>query len=290
MSRDIKLLHPELQEIIPKFQKECEKQGLKVKITDTLRNKQEQNNLYAQGRSKPGKVVTNVKYPDSNHNWGMAFDFCRNDGKGAYNDTDSWFAKVGKVGVKFGLEWGGSWKDFPDKPHLELTKYGTTKSLKRKYGTPEEFKNTWKKEVEKINKVEKKKEVRYMHQNIDFKYRDKTVKLDVINDNGTNYVKVRDIVKLLDKAIEYDNSTKLTTIEDYITTINVNIDGEDLLIEAIKDKNKNHVPIREFSNELGYDVDYDEVTKGISLKKKPTNNANSNGKYKSRKKLLFKRR
>ena len=47
MSRDIKLLHPELQAIIPKFLEECKKQGLIVKTTDTLRTKEEQNKLYA---------------------------------------------------------------------------------------------------------------------------------------------------------------------------------------------------------------------------------------------------
>ncbi len=49
MSRDIKLLHPEVQAIIPKFLEECKKQGLIVKTTDTVRTKEEQNKLYAQG-------------------------------------------------------------------------------------------------------------------------------------------------------------------------------------------------------------------------------------------------
>lgn len=106
MSRDIKLLHPEVQAIIPKFLAECKRQGLIVKITDTVRNKKEQDDLYAKGRTKPGKIVTWVKYPYSNHNWGMAFDVCRNDGKDAYFDGDNWFKKVGKVGKEFGLAWG----------------------------------------------------------------------------------------------------------------------------------------------------------------------------------------
>ena len=75
------------------------------------------------------------KNPYSNHNWGMAFDICRNDGRGDYNDSDSWFKKVGTVGVKLGLEWGGNWKGTPDKPHFELTKYGDTNTLAKKYTT-----------------------------------------------------------------------------------------------------------------------------------------------------------
>lgn len=74
MSRDITLLHPKVQAIIPKFLQECKKQGLIVKVTDTLRTKEEQDSLYAQGRTKLGKIVTWVSYPYSNHNWGMAFD------------------------------------------------------------------------------------------------------------------------------------------------------------------------------------------------------------------------
>lgn len=102
--KDVTLLHPELQKIITQFLKEAEKQGFIVKVTDTLRTKKEQNELYAQGRTNPGNIVTWVKYPYSNHNWGMAFDICRNDGKGAYNDSDNWFFKVGQIGKSFGLE------------------------------------------------------------------------------------------------------------------------------------------------------------------------------------------
>ena len=174
MSRDITLLHPEVQAIIPKFLEECKKQGLIVKITDTVRTEQEQNDLYAQGRTKPGKIVTWVMYPYSNHNWGMAFDICRNDGKGAYYDADGWFKKVGQVGKKFGLMWGGDWQDSPDKPHFELTKYGSTTSLARKYGTPENFKKTWK-EVE-----------RYMFVSRNYSYNGKTKAFNVINEKGRN--------------------------------------------------------------------------------------------------------
>ena len=146
MSRDTKLLHPELQEICDTFVAECRKQGLIVGISQTWRTKAEQDELYSQGRTKSGSIVTNCKYPYSPHNWGVAFDIYRNDGKGAYNDSDGWFARCGAVGKKMGLFWGGDFRSFVDKPHFELYKFmpnNSCKTLIAKYGTPEKFRSTW---------------------------------------------------------------------------------------------------------------------------------------------------
>ena len=158
MSRDTKLLHPELREICDAFIAECRKQGLIVGISQTWRTKAEQDELYSQGRTKPGSIVTNCKYPYSPHNWGVAFDIYRNDGKGAYNDSDGWFARCGAVGKKMGLFWGGDFRSFVDKPHFELAKYlpqNSCKTLIAKYGTPEKFKATWEEEMtqEQFNKM-----------------------------------------------------------------------------------------------------------------------------------------
>ena len=156
MSRDTKLLHPELQEICDTFVAECRKQGLIVGISQTWRTKAEQDELYAQGRTKPGSIVTNCKYPYSPHNWGVAFDIYRNDGKGAYNDSDGWFARCGAVGKKMGLFWGGDFRSFVDKPHFELAKYlpqNSCKTLIAKYGTPEKFRSTWEEDMAKRYKT-----------------------------------------------------------------------------------------------------------------------------------------
>ena len=78
------------------------------------------------------------------HQWGVAFDFYRNDGKGTFYDNDGFFAKVGKIGKKCGLEWGGDWKSPKDQPHFQLPDWGSTPSkLKSLYGTPEKFFATW---------------------------------------------------------------------------------------------------------------------------------------------------
>lgn len=146
MGRDIKQCHPVLQNKAKELVELCEKKGLKIKITECFRSVAEQDELYAQGRTKKGNIVTNAKGStySSMHQWGVAFDICRNDGKGAYNNDDGFFKKVGKIGQSIGLEWGGSWTSIVDLPHFQLPDWGSTSSkLKSIYGTVDKFKKTW---------------------------------------------------------------------------------------------------------------------------------------------------
>ena len=230
--------------------------GFIVKTTDTVRTKQEQDKLYAQGRTEPGNIVTWVKYPYSNHNWGMAFDICRNDGKGTYNDSDGWFKKVGQVGKSFGLEWGGDWKGTPDKPHFELTKYGDTNTLAKRYGTPENFKKTWK-EVE-----------RYMFVNRNYSYNGKVRSFNVINEKGENFIRVRDLAELLNKKISYDNNTKITNLDDILNTINVDVGNKKGAVKAINSGGFNFVKVRDMADFLGFETGYNETGQSIFFKLK----------------------
>lgn len=256
MSRDINLLHPDLQNIVSKFLKECEENGLIVKTTDTFRDKNEQNTLYAQGRTEVGKIVTNVKYPFSNHNWGIAFDFCRNDGKGAYNDYDNFFYKVGQIGKKYGLIWGGDWKELQDKPHFEYLKYGNAQILNQKYKTFEEFKKTWKED-----------EKSYMFLERNYKYENKIETFSVINENGENYIKVRDLAKLLNKKIEYKADEKITILDDILDNTQIFLDDKTYNIKTVKTDDFNFVKLRDIAQILGYEVVFDEKDKKIILSK-----------------------
>lgn len=56
----------------------------------------------------------------------LAFDFCKNV-KGHEYDDDKFFAAVGEIGKKIGFTWGGDWKSFPDKPHMQWDAYGAYK-------------------------------------------------------------------------------------------------------------------------------------------------------------------
>lgn len=168
MARDITQLHPTLQQKVSKLKEECAKKGIKILFSECLRTKEEQDDLYAQGRSKPGNIVTNAKGStySSQHQWGIAIDFYIDqdvDGDGkktddAFNNSTKLFDKVGKIAKSIGLGWGGDWTSIKDKPHLYLKDWGsTTSKLKKKYDTPEKFFKTWKKTVA-VTSATKKKE------------------------------------------------------------------------------------------------------------------------------------
>ena len=142
MGRDITKLHPIAQEKARQLVSLCASNGLKISIGECVRTVAEQDKLYAQGRTTSGNKVTNAKGSSysSMHQWGIAFDIIRSDGKGSYEDSDGFFTKVGKVGQSLGLEWGGSFKSIKDKPHFQLPDWGSTATvLKKTYGTPQKF-------------------------------------------------------------------------------------------------------------------------------------------------------
>lgn len=144
--KNIILCHPQLQAKAAQLIEECKKQGLTIKIGESLRTVAEQDALYAQGRTKPGSIVTNAPGSSyrSMHQWGVAFDFFRNDGTGAYNESGDFFQKVGKIGKTLGLEWGGDWKSIKDNPHFQLSDWGSTPDkLISAYKKPEAFIKTW---------------------------------------------------------------------------------------------------------------------------------------------------
>jgi len=120
-SRDIHDLHPIVQGKCQVFLDECKKSGIDIIITSTYRDRESQTALYAQGRTRLGKIVTNAKAGQSYHNWRVAFDVVpARHGKPAWDDTDLWLS-VGHIGKSCGLEWAGDWKSFKEMPHFQFT-------------------------------------------------------------------------------------------------------------------------------------------------------------------------
>lgn len=116
-------MHPRLVSDALKMIEEAYKMKIMIAITDGYRSIDEQNKLYAQGRTKPGKIVTNAKGGTSYHNYGLAFDFCliAPDGKTyVWNVNQDWIAVVA-IGKSLGLEWGGEFKTIYDPPHFQRT-------------------------------------------------------------------------------------------------------------------------------------------------------------------------
>ena len=93
--------------------------GITIKIISGLRSYAEQDALYAQGRTKPGSIVTNSKGGYSTHNFGIAFDVGVFEGNRYLSDSTKYKA-VGALGTDLGLEWGGNWKTIVDQPHFQL--------------------------------------------------------------------------------------------------------------------------------------------------------------------------
>lgn len=120
-SRDINDLHPKVKEMAEAMLALCKDNGIDIILTSTYRDIESQNTLYAQGRTSPGKKVTNAKGGQSMHNWRVAFDVVPIvNGKAVWNDDNLW-NRVGEIGESVGLEWGGRWSKFIDKPHLQFT-------------------------------------------------------------------------------------------------------------------------------------------------------------------------
>lgn len=101
--------------------------GFGVLITQGLRTWQEQDKLYAKGRTIPpiGKanIVTNARGGQSWHNFGLAFDVVLLDaiGKADWDMSHPGWKRVAELGKSVGLEWGGDWKGFKDIPHYQYT-------------------------------------------------------------------------------------------------------------------------------------------------------------------------
>lgn len=145
---DRTLLHPWLDFKLEKLLKKCAKKGLYLIITEGFRTKEYQDQLYAKGRTAPGKIVTNAKGStySSQHMWGIAFDIAINDSNLLYDVVT--IKKVAKIAKKLGLGWGGDWTSIADYPHFYLKKWGSTAvKLKQLYKNPSEFKKTWIKRV-----------------------------------------------------------------------------------------------------------------------------------------------
>lgn len=143
-------LHPWLDYKLGLLLKQCAAKGIYLIITEGFRSKEEQDALYAKGRTTSGNIVTNAKGSSysSQHQWGIAFDIAINDKKLLYNEA--MIKKVAKIAKssKVGLAWGGDWSSFKDTPHFYLKKWGsTTSKLKALYGNFEVFKRTWTKKV-----------------------------------------------------------------------------------------------------------------------------------------------
>ena len=136
----IELMHPSIKEQLTKDYLEINKnlpKGVRLRFTQTLRTKTEQDGLYALGRTKVnvdgksskkplGNIVTNSKGEQSIHIYGLAFDIVimLQDSNEKWDITwkrGEYHERVENFFKKKGWTWGGEFKSFKDYPHFEYT-------------------------------------------------------------------------------------------------------------------------------------------------------------------------
>lgn len=114
--RKIEDLEPEMQLKAIEFKNRMDSANLSFIFTSTRRTQEEQDALYAQGRTAPGKIVTWTR--QSKHIDGLAFDIAMvKGGEISWNPSD--YKETGEIGESIGLTWGGKWAK-PDYPHFQL--------------------------------------------------------------------------------------------------------------------------------------------------------------------------
>lgn len=143
-SREIRDLSPAMQVLYNKFFDRCrrdielQKLGVSVLLTCTYRSDDEQDRLYAQGRTTPGAIVTRAKGGQSKHNVrtpqgnpsAEAFDvvpllhgkpiWSTKDDPATPEHEDQIWQMVGAHGVAVGLKWYGTpGSAFQEYPHFQ---------------------------------------------------------------------------------------------------------------------------------------------------------------------------
>lgn len=120
-------VHPALIDKITRIKFAMVELGYPMMVTDGCRTVEQQQVLFAKGRTMPGRIVTmadGVKRR-SNHQihddgFGHAVDMCfLVDGKPSWDGKLPW-TLYGLMAETLELRWGGRWSMPVDRPHVEL--------------------------------------------------------------------------------------------------------------------------------------------------------------------------
>ncbi|MFC9540753.1 M15 family metallopeptidase [Lysinibacillus sp. NPDC056959] len=115
--RDINELLPSARLAVQLLFQECYKAGIRnIFITETYRSQGRQKYLYAQGRTRPGQIVTWTL--NSNHKSRLAWDVAVGPPQSLYDVAT--LSRVGAIARMLGITWGGDWTGNIDRPHFEV--------------------------------------------------------------------------------------------------------------------------------------------------------------------------
>jgi hypothetical protein len=137
----IMLLHPQVRKAVVATYVQLQAEQIPVRVFEAYRFPQRQEELFAQGRTRPGDIVTYTHAWSSYHQYGLAADFVLYiDGNWSWETKSAmqkqWWAALHKTGMAEGL----MRLDF-EAPHLQMA--GTNSSALKQGIYPAGGDETW---------------------------------------------------------------------------------------------------------------------------------------------------
>ncbi len=116
MINDLRALHPFFRDRILLLIQLCKKRGIELSVVETYRTPAKQQEYATLGRK-----YTRSGAGKSKHQYGMAVDVVPIiDSVAQWDDKVLW-RKIGLIGERLGLRWGGRWRTLYDPGHFEWT-------------------------------------------------------------------------------------------------------------------------------------------------------------------------
>jgi peptidoglycan L-alanyl-D-glutamate endopeptidase CwlK len=129
---DTSLLYPPLLVKVQAVLDELLACGVAYWAVEGFRTYDRSRELFAQGRTTPGPIVTRAGPGQSAHNFGLAVDLVRDGYMDRAGLQPDWrpesYTPLGPVVAKHGLIWGGDWQ-FKDNPHVQWPGFVTAPQL-----------------------------------------------------------------------------------------------------------------------------------------------------------------
>ncbi len=116
MITDLQSLHPYFRDKVIELIRICKSKGIKLAIVETYRTPTKQNEYKSKGRK-----YTRVGPGQSKHQYGLAVDVVAVIGSKTQWRNIALWRKVGVIGERLGLHWGGRWRRLFDPGHFEWT-------------------------------------------------------------------------------------------------------------------------------------------------------------------------
>jgi len=124
MITDLNALHPYFRDRVSALIAACKAKGIEIAVVETYRTHAKQHEYKTMG-----KGYTNSGAGKSKHQYGLAVDVVPVvKGVAVWNNTILW-RKVGMMGERLGLRWGGRWRRPYDPGHFEWTGGTATATL-----------------------------------------------------------------------------------------------------------------------------------------------------------------